>query len=228
MEGGDSNCEGERDMRSIFLGAPGTGKGTQASVIAQKYNIPQISTGDILRKAVADGTELGKKAKVIMESGGLVSDDIIIGLIKERLAEKDCQRGYILDGFPRTLPQAKDLDKLLSEKQSINAVIYFDVDEDDIVARLTSRRTCSKCGYNYNVKSDPPSLDNKCGKCGGHVIQRDDDKEDTVRNRLVVYKEKTEPLVSYYKDQGKLYAIDGSQSIDNVRSSILEIFEKLF
>lgn len=214
-------------MRLIFLGAPGTGKGTQASVLAQKYNIPQISTGDILRKAVADGTELGKKAKAIMESGGLVSDDIIIGLIDERLSQDDCANGYILDGFPRTIKQAEELDALLDGKKGIDAVIYFDVSEEEIVKRLTSRRTCTQCGYNHNMIYDPPVDGDKCAKCGGTVIQRDDDKEETVRNRLVVYNEKTAPLVDYYKKQNKLYAIDGSQDVEKVRQDIIDLYEKL-
>lgn len=214
-------------MRQIYLGAPGTGKGTQASVLAEKYNIPQISTGDILRKAVADGTELGKKAKAIMDSGGLVSDDIIIGLMEERLAQDDCKNGYILDGFPRTIKQAEDLDAMLEGKAGIDAVIYFDVDEDEIVKRITSRRTCTQCGYNHNMIYDPPVDGDKCAKCGGTVIQRDDDKEETVRNRLVVYNEKTSPLVEYYKAQGKLYAVDGSQDVEKVRQDIIDLYEKL-
>jgi adenylate kinase len=214
-------------LKLIFLGAPGTGKGTQASVLAEKYGIPQISTGDILRKAVADGTELGKQAKAIMESGGLVSDDIIIGLINERLAQPDCAPGYMLDGFPRTITQGESLDELLAESGGIDAVIYFDVAEDDIVRRLTSRRTCRKCGYNYNMISDPPPADNVCGKCGGEIFQRDDDKEETVRNRLVVYNEKTAPLIAYYKKQDKLYSIDGAQDVKKVRQSIIDLYEEL-
>jgi len=214
-------------LKLIFLGAPGTGKGTQASVLAEKYGIPQISTGDILRKAVADGTELGKKAKAIMESGGLVSDDIIIGLIKERLAQPDCAGGYILDGFPRTIAQGESLDELLAATGGIDAVIYFDVAEDEIVKRLTSRRTCSKCGYNYNMISDPPPADNKCEKCGGEIIQRDDDKEETVRNRLVVYAENTAPLIAYYKKQNKLHSVDGAQGVDKVRQDIIDLYDRL-
>lgn len=214
-------------MRFIFLGAPGTGKGTQASVLAEKFGIPQISTGDILRKAVADGTELGRKAKAVMDAGGLVSDDIIIGLIEERLTQPDAQTGYILDGFPRTLQQAVDLDALLSAKPGIDAVISFEVPEDEIVRRLTSRRTCRVCGLNYNMISDPPPADNKCRVCGGEIYQRDDDKEETVRKRLKVYHEKTAPLVEYYRKQNKLFAIDGSQPVDRVRRTIIELRDKL-
>ncbi|MBN1562132.1 adenylate kinase [candidate division KSB1 bacterium] len=213
-------------MRLIFLGAPGTGKGTQASVLAEKYHIPQISTGDILRKAVADGTELGVKAKTIMESGGLVSDDIIIGLIDQRLAQDDCKAGYILDGFPRTIKQAEDLDEMLATS-GIDAVIYFDVAEGEIVKRLTSRRTCTRCGYNHNMIYDPPVAGDRCAKCGAPVIQRDDDKEQTVRNRLAVYAEKTAPLIEYYKRQRKLYTVDGAQEVEKVRQDIIDLYEKL-
>jgi len=214
-------------LKLIFLGAPGTGKGTQASVLADKYGIPQISTGDILRKAVADETELGKKAKVIMEKGGLVSDDIIIGMVKERLAQSDCEPGYMLDGFPRTITQGESLDALLADDGGIDAVIYFKVPEDEIVRRLTSRRTCRNCGYNYNMISDPPPANNICEKCGGEIYQRDDDKEETVRNRLVVYNEKTAPLIEYYKAQNKLYTIDAAQDVEKVRQDIVELYEKL-
>ncbi len=214
-------------MQTIFLGAPGCGKGTQASVLAEKFSIPQISTGDILRQAVKDGTELGIKAKTIMDTGGLVSDEIIIDLIKERLNQPDCQKGYILDGFPRTITQAENLDKLLSGSSPIKAVIYFDVQEEEIIKRLTSRRTCSSCGYNYNMFTDPPPTNMECKFCGGKVIQRDDDKEATVRNRLVVYKEKTEPLKKYYEQQKKLIVIDGARSVEQVRAELIELYKKL-
>ena len=164
-------------MKLIFFGAPGTGKGTQGKILSQAKGWVHISTGDILRKAVADGTELGKKAKAIMDQGGLVSDDIIIGLMEERLAQDDCKKGYILDGFPRTIKQAEDLDAMLAGKAGIDAVVYFAVDEDEIVKRITSRRTCTQCGYNHNMIYDPPVNGDKCAKCGGTVIQRDDDKE---------------------------------------------------
>ena len=213
-------------MRTIFLGAPGTGKGTQASVLAKKYGIPQISTGDILRQAVREGTELGKKAKSILEAGELVPDDIIIALVRDRLAQPDCARGYILDGFPRTVPQAQSLDEMFGSATPIDAVIYFDVPEEEIIKRLTSRRTCSQCGHNYNLITDPPPADGKCRICGGGpIIQRDDDKEETVRHRLEVYKANTEPLVDYYKKQGKLHAIDGSKDVESVRAQIEGIFE---
>lgn len=214
-------------MRYIFLGAPGTGKGTQASVLSQMFGIPQISTGDILRKAVADGTELGRQAKAVMEAGGLVSDDIILALIKERLAQPDAAKGYILDGFPRTLQQAEALDDLLKNDSGIDAVVYFQVDEEEIVRRLTSRRTCRQCGQNYNMITDPPPADNRCRVCGGEIYQRDDDKEETVRNRLRVYHEKTAPLVEYYRKQGKLYSIDGSKPVEEVRQEIIALQNRL-
>jgi adenylate kinase len=209
-------------MRLIFLGAPGTGKGTQASNLAEKYSIPQISTGDILRKAVQDGSELGKKAKAIMESGGLVSDEIIIQLIKERLSQSDCRKGYILDGYPRTIAQAESLDRLLGS-QAISAVIYFDVSERSIIERLTSRRVCVECGNVYNMHGNPPPADGFCEKCHGKIIQRDDDKESTVHNRLQVYNEKTAPLTRFYEKQKKLFSIDGSQSVENVRQAIEKV-----
>ena len=211
-------------MRMIFLGAPGCGKGTQASVLSEKKNIPQISTGDILRKAVADGTELGKKAKTIMESGDLVPDDIILGLIKERLEQKDCDNGYILDGFPRTLVQAESLDDMLGQEKPIDCAVYFEVDEKEIIKRLTSRRTCSQCGKIYNILTDDISEDTACNVCGGKIIQRDDDSEETVKNRLVVYNEKTLPLKAFYEKQGKLKNIDGSQTIENVRADLESLF----
>jgi len=214
-------------MRVIFLGAPGAGKGTQAAYLAEKYSIPQISTGDILRKAAQEGTELGMKAKAIMDVGGLVSDEIIVALVKERLAQKDCLKGYILDGFPRTLPQAESLDGMLGKKGAIQAVVYFDLEEEAIVQRLTSRRTCRQCGKNFNVISDPPPANGLCDTCGGQIIQRDDDSESTVRNRLKVYQEKTAPLKDYYKRQGKLHVVDGSQPVDRVRAAILLLFARL-
>ncbi len=214
-------------MRVIFLGAPGAGKGTQATHLAEKYAIPQISTGDILRKAAQEGTELGSKAKAVMDVGGLVSDEIIVALVKERLAQKDCLNGYILDGFPRTLRQAENLDAMLGKQDAIQSVIYFDLAEEAIVQRLTSRRTCSQCGKNFNVISDPPPSSGQCDVCGGKIIQRDDDSESTVRNRLKVYQEKTAPLKDFYTKQGKLHVIDGSQPVDQVRAAISGLFARL-
>lgn len=213
-------------MRVIFLGAPGTGKGTQAGYIAKKYGVPQISTGDILRKAVKDGTELGVKAKAIMEAGGLVSDDIMIELVEQRLSLHDCDNGYILDGFPRTLKQAQSLDEMLRNGKQIDAVIYFDVEEDDLVKRITSRRVCVQCGKTYNVITDPPPADNLCEVDGGEIIQRDDDKEETVRKRLKVYQESTSPLYQYYKARNKLYSIDASRAVKTVREAIIDLYKR--
>ena len=214
-------------MRVIFLGAPGTGKGTQAGYISEKYNVPQISTGDILRRAVKDGTELGKKAKSIMESGGLVSDEIIINLINERLVQSDCKNGYILDGFPRTIAQAESLDGLLRNSSPIDAVIYFAVKDEELVKRITSRRVCIKCGKTYNVVTNPPPESNICESCQGEIIQREDDKEETVRKRLVVYIENTAPLEEYYQKQGILFSIDGSQAVPDVQAAIEQIYSKI-
>ncbi len=206
-------------MRLIFLGAPGTGKGTQAGAIADKYNIPQIATGDILRRAVKEGTELGQKAKVIMDRGELVPDQIILDLIKSRLTEPDCENGYILDGFPRTLEQAEGLDQLM-DGDAVDAVIYFEMPQDTIIERVTGRRVCVSCGKTFNMINNPPPEDNVCPRCGGDIIQRDDDKEETVRKRLVVYEEKTAPLVTYYRERGRLLTIDASGAVDAVRKEI--------
>ncbi len=211
-------------MRVIFLGAPGTGKGTQAQYFSKKYAIPQISTGDILRKAVQDGTELGKKAQVIMEAGELVPDDIIIGLVKERISQKDCENGYLFDGFPRTINQAESLDTMLSDRGPIDFVVYFDVNEKEIIKRLTSRRVCGQCGNVYSTLYNPPPDSGICEKCGGKVIHRDDDSEETVKNRLAVYEKNTAPLKAYYDAQGKLKIIDGGLSVEQVRKNIDVIF----
>ncbi|HPN35053.1 MAG TPA: adenylate kinase [bacterium] len=213
-------------MRLIFLGAPGAGKGTQAVYLCEKYAIPQISTGDMLRKAVQDGAELGRQAKAIMESGGLVSDDIIIGLMRERLAQPDCGRGYILDGFPRTLAQAAGLDAMLG-KDGIQLVLLFDVPEKVILARLTSRRTCSQCGKIFNMISNPPPADLVCPDCGGRIIQRDDDTEATVLNRLRVYEEKTAPLKGYYEKQNKLAILRGDAPLDQIHREMDDLVAPL-
>ncbi|NLP08919.1 adenylate kinase [bacterium] len=213
-------------MRLIFLGAPGAGKGTQAVYLCEKYAIPQISTGDMLRKAVQEGTELGRQAKTIMESGGLVSDEIIIGLMRERLGQPDCGRGYILDGFPRTLAQAAGLDAMLG-KEGIQLVLLFDVPEEVILARLTSRRTCSQCGKIFNMISHPPPADLICPDCSGRIIQRDDDTEATVLNRLRVYEEKTAPLKEYYEKQSKLAILRGDAPLDQIRREMDDLVAPL-
>ncbi|RLI84371.1 adenylate kinase [Archaeoglobales archaeon] len=215
-------------MNLILLGAPGAGKGTQAKLIVSKYNIPQISTGDMLREAVAKQTELGKKAKEYMDKGELVPDDVVIGIVKERLAQPDCEKGFILDGFPRTLKQAEALDKILDELgKKIDAVINVAVPEDEIVRRIVNRRTCKKCGAVYHLIYNPPKESGKCDKCGGELYQRDDDREETVKERLKVYKAQTEPLIDYYSKKGLVYDVDGAKSIDGVFEEIKEILDKL-
>jgi len=215
-------------MNLILLGAPGAGKGTQAKKIVEKYGIPHIATGDILREAVAKGTELGKKAKEYMDRGELVPDEIVIGIVKERLQQPDCEKGFLLDGFPRTLKQAEALDNMLKELgRKIDAVIYIDVPEEEVVKRIVNRRTCRKCGAVYHLIYAPPREPNKCDKCGGELYQRDDDKEETVRQRFKVYMENTAPLIDYYEKKGLLYKVDGTKSIEEVFQQIEEILKKI-
>ncbi|HHA18178.1 MAG TPA: adenylate kinase, partial [Methylophaga sp.] len=186
-------------MRTVLLGAPGSGKGTQGVVLSKKYTIPQISTGDLLRAAVSAGTELGKKAKSAMDAGALVSDGIVIGLIRERLSESDAQNGYILDGFPRNIPQAEALDDMLSKLgQPLQGVILLDVAFEELLQRLTGRRTCKDCGAIYNIHLSPSKVEGHCDACNGELFQRADDNEETISNRLKVYEDQTAPLVGYY------------------------------
>ncbi len=208
-------------MRLVLLGAPGAGKGTQAMKLIDKCGIPQISTGDILRKAVADGTPLGKEAKSYMDSGGLVPDTVVIGLVKERLAQDDCEKGYILDGFPRTTPQAEALDaELASMNTPLTDALSVDVPMDDLMKRLTGRRTCKACKQMYNVHFSAPQKEGVCDKCGGELMQRDDDKEDTIKNRLEVYQKSTAPLIDYYKGKGILKSVEGTGSIDDIFNKV--------
>lgn len=204
-------------MRVVLLGAPGAGKGTQAKKLIDKYRIPQISTGDILRKAVADGTPLGKEAKVIMDQGGLVSDKIVLGLVEERLKQPDCKAGYILDGFPRNTAQAEALDKMLAGMgASLTTALSIDVDMNDLLKRLTGRRTCKSCQQMYNIYFTPPKKQGVCDKCGGALFQRDDDKEETIKKRLDVYEKQTAPLISYYGKKKILKAVPGVGSVDDI------------
>ena len=213
-------------MNIVLLGAPGAGKGTQAEKMIDAWGVPHISTGDILRKAVADGTPLGTQAKTFMDAGELVPDVVVIGLVKARLEEPDADRGFILDGFPRTDGQAEALDRELgSLGRSIDAAISIGVDRDVIVKRLTSRRTCKSCGKIYSLIADPPADPAVCDACGGELYQRDDDTEDTVRNRLSVYDRSTAPLVDYYRSKGILHAIDGDRPADEVFAGIRRIVE---
>ena len=211
-------------MRVILLGGPGAGKCTQANYIKERYNIPQISTGDMLRSHVKAGTELGQAAKKIMDAGGLVSDDIIMGMVKERIAEDDCKNGYLFDGFPRTIPQAEAL-KVLLEKmgEKLDAAVEIDVPRDVILDRLTTRRTCTGCGEIYNVKSNPPKVEGVCDKCGGDVVQRDDETEEAISNRLDVYNEKTAPLADFYEKEGMLLTVSATSSdavIDAIKGKL--------
>jgi adenylate kinase len=209
-------------MQLIFLGYPGSGKGTQASLLSDKFRIPRISTGDILREAVAKATELGMRAKLFMDEGELVPDEVIIGLVVERLGAPDMANGYILDGFPRTLPQARELDFLLMQHfhQQLTAVISLEVEKKKVIDRLTSRRVCGKCARVYNLHADPPPADLICETCGGEIVQRSDDTLETVLHRMEVYEEATRPLKTYYGAQGKLIQIDGSLSVEKVNRTI--------
>lgn len=210
-------------MRLILLGAPGVGKGTQAKKLQDQFGIPQISTGDILRAAVRDKTELGMAAKAYMDRGELVPDDVIIGIIRERISQPDCEKGFILDGFPRTIPQAEALDAMLAEmKLNLDVVLEIYVDPEKIVQRLTNRRVCSECGAVFNLLTNPPPADGKCPNCGGEIIQRDDDKEETVRNRLAVYNKQTAPLKEFYSKKGILKTINGDDTVEEVYRKILD------
>lgn len=200
-------------MRLILLGAPGAGKGTVAKMLTAVDGSVQISTGDILRGAVKDGTELGKQAKAFMDAGDLVPDDLIMGIMKERLKEDDCQAGFLLDGFPRTIPQAEQLKDLLADLDiKLDAAVNLDVPREVILDRLTTRRTCIDCGAIYNVKSAPTKVDGLCDKCGGKVVQRDDETEEAISNRLDVYNEKTAPLVDFYRGEGMLMDVNATSS----------------
>ena len=212
-------------MRIILLGGPGAGKGTQANYIKDKYNIPQISTGDMLRAAVKAGTPLGIEAKKVMDAGGLVSDDIILGLVKERIAEPDCKNGFLFDGFPRTIPQA---DALKEKGVDIDAVVEIDVDDSEIVKRMSGRRVTPASGRTYHVLYNPPKVEGKDDVSGEELVQRDDDKEETVRKRLEIYHEQTEPLIDYYSawansgqaDAPKYVKVNGIGSVEEIRDAI--------
>ncbi|WP_163539067.1 adenylate kinase [Gracilibacillus sp. YIM 98692] len=212
-------------MNLILMGLPGAGKGTQAEKIVEKYQIPHISTGDMFRLAIKEGTELGQKAKSYMDEGALVPDEVTIGIVKDRLSKEDCQKGFLLDGFPRTLAQAEALDELLTDmNQTIDYVIHVDVPQEDLVERLTGRRICPKCGATYHVIFNPPAKEGICDKDGETLIQREDDQPGTVKNRLKVNLEQTQPMLDYYANKGDLATINGSQEIDQVFN---EIDEKL-
>jgi adenylate kinase len=210
-------------MRIVLLGAPGAGKGTQAKKLIEKYGIPQISTGDLLRAAVAAGTPLGKEAKSYMDKGELVPDSVVLGMVQERLKQDDCKKGYILDGFPRNTAQAEALDKMLAAlNMSLTGALSVDVPFEDLMKRLTGRRTCKACGQMYNVYFGPPKKEGTCDKCGGELFQRDDDKEATIKKRLEVYTAQTEPLIGYYKNKGIVKSVAGTGSIDEIFKKVCE------
>jgi len=213
-------------MRIILLGAPGSGKGTQAKLLVEKYRIPQISTGDLLREQVAAGTDLGKKAKAAMNAGQLVTDDVVLGMIQSRLAKPDAKAGFILDGFPRNIPQAQALDALLARlSQPLQLALLVDVDNEVLLKRITGRRTCGACGAIYNIYFFAPKTQSKCDKCAGGLQHRSDDNEATVGKRLKVYNEQTAPLISYYKAQGKLRTARGIGKVGDIFKTISDIIE---
>ena len=209
-------------MKLIFLGAPGAGKGTQAEIIAGKLNIPTISTGNIIREALANGTEMGLKAKAFIEAGKLVPDDVVIGIIKERLADEDCNDGFILDGFPRTIPQAEALDNM---GISIDKVVDIDVPDENIVNRMSGRRVCKACGSSYHIENKKPKVEGVCDACGGELQIRKDDAPETVLDRLNVYHEQTEPLKDFYAKCGKLRSVEGTAPITEITEAILKVLE---
>ena len=213
-------------MKIVMLGAPGAGKGTQAKMIAGKYEIPHISTGDIFRSNIKNGTELGKKAKEYMDQGLLVPDELTVDLVIDRLAQDDCKKGYILDGFPRTIPQAEALDAALTKlSEKLDYAIDVDVPDENIVSRMSGRRACTKCGATYHVVFNPSSKGDICDVCGDKLILRDDDKPETVQKRLDVYHNQTQPLIDYYSNQGILKTVDGTQTMDEVFAAITGILE---
>ena len=209
-------------MKIILLGAPGAGKGTQAEVICNRYNIPAISTGNIIREALKTGTEMGLKAKSYMESGALVPDEVVIGIIKERIVKDDCKDGFILDGFPRTSPQAEALDKM---GIVIDKVIDIEVPDEKIINRMSGRRVCEKCGASYHLEYKKPKVEGICDACSGTLIQRKDDHPDTVKSRLDVYHSETEPLKDYYEKQGKLTVVEGQEEIEATTRLLIEALE---
>ena len=211
-------------MKIIMLGAPGAGKGTQAKKIAEKYSIPHISTGDIFRANIKNNTELGKKAKTYMDKGELVPDELVVDLIMDRFKEADCVNGYVLDGFPRTVAQAEALQEfLVSRNENLDTALCIEVPSSFILERMTGRRVCLSCGASYHVKFNPPSVEGVCDVCGDNVIQRKDDVEETVKERLDVYERQTQPLIDFYKEKNLLSTVDGTKAINEVFESICNI-----
>lgn len=215
-------------MNIILMGLPGAGKGTQASEIVKKYPIPHISTGDMFRKAIKEETDLGKEAKSYMDRGELVPDEVTIGIVRERLAEEDAKKGFLLDGFPRTVEQADALNEILSDfNRKVDAVINIEVAEEELMNRLTGRRICEVCGTTYHLVFNPPKVEGVCDLDGGKLYQREDDNPETVANRLSVNVKQTKPLLDFYENQGVLKNIDGSRQIDNVTEDVIQILESL-
>ncbi|SEI68056.1 Adenylate kinase [Lachnospiraceae bacterium A10] len=211
-------------MKIIMLGAPGAGKGTQAKKIAEKYGIPHISTGDIFRANIKNNTELGKKAKEYMDQGLLVPDELTCDLVTDRIQQDDCSKGFILDGFPRTIPQAEALDKALTAMgQSMDYAVNVDVADENIIDRMSGRRACLKCGATYHIITIPPKSEGICDNCGSELVQREDDKPETVKKRLDVYHEQTQPLIDYYNNQGILRTVDGTKDFEGVFQDIVMI-----
>ena len=210
-------------MNLIIMGPPGSGKGTQGKLIAEKYHIPQISTGDILREAVSNGLALGLKARAYMARGELVPDEVVIGIIEDRLMQRNYEKGFLLDGFPRTVAQAEALQRMLGKRGlTIDHVINIEIEAKELISRLRGRRTCSRCGVMYHLLFNPPKKDGICDTCGGSLYQRDDDKEETIRSRLDIYSQQTRPVIQYYASQGLLRSIDGVGNIDDIFHRILE------
>ena len=213
-------------MNLILLGPPGAGKGTQAKMLIKRYGIPQISTGDILRAAVKEQTPMGVKAKAFMDAGALVPDEVVVGIVEERLQQQDCRGGYILDGFPRTVAQADSLSRTLQKNESdIDHVLALTVRSEELLNRITGRRTCRSCGAGYHLLFDPPKSPETCTECGGELYQRDDDREETIRRRLDVYQEQTAPLISYYAERNLLKTVDGMGEMAVIQANLVQIIE---
>ena len=211
-------------MKIIMLGAPGAGKGTQAKLIAEKYGVPHISTGDIFRANIKNGTELGKEAKEYMDKGLLVPDELTVRLLLDRVAQDDCKNGYVLDGFPRTIPQAEVLDKELTKLgDSVDFAVDVDVPDENIIRRMSGRRACLNCGATYHIVNIPPKKEGICDVCGSELVLRDDDQPETVKNRLKVYHEQTQPLIDYYQNAGVLKEVDGTVDMEEVFQAIVKI-----
>jgi len=215
-------------MRIVLLGAPGSGKGTQAKLLSEKYRIPHVSTGDLLRANLAAGTPLGLQAKAAMDAGQLVSDDLVLAIIRERLKNPDAKKGFILDGFPRNIPQANALDAMLRNiAQPLDAAILMEVDFDILMQRLTGRRTCENCGAAYNVYTNPPRLEDQCDRCGGPLHHRADDNEETIGNRLRVYEGQTKPLIGYYRDQGRIETVDAVGDVKDILKRMIAVLDPI-